>query len=174
MSQSQRPAGFWIRFLALLIDAVIFSILKYAIGFLLIALGFVQSMTDEQQELIQKIAKESNDPAQVLGATIQTAVSNGAILDMGIGVVISVFIVAFFISRKGGTPGKLALGLRVEMANDGTNVPVWRALLRECVGKSVFWPLTLGIGALALAFNQRKRGIHDVVGGTVVVKVQDY
>jgi uncharacterized RDD family membrane protein YckC len=168
-----KPAGFWIRVLAALIDAVLVTIFQAVLGFVMGIMGLTKDLSEEQRAMLEKIAKESGDPSQVLGATAQMFVQSGAVMSVFTSSVVVLAIVIWFIHKRGGTPGKLALGLRIQMANDGSNVPVWRCFMREFIGKYFFWAITLGIGLLAVAFNKRKRGIHDVIAGTVVVKTQD-
>ena len=44
-----------------------------------------------------------------------------------------------------------------------------RAILRETVGKWIS-ALILGIGFIMVAFHKEKRGLHDLIAGTWVVK----
>lgn len=65
----------------------------------------------------------------------------------------------------GQTPGDRVLGIRVVSANGG-NVSFWQAFKRF-VGLALC-VLTLGIGFLPVLVDKRRRGIHDMLGGTVV------
>jgi uncharacterized RDD family membrane protein YckC len=67
----------------------------------------------------------------------------------------------------GATPGKMALSLKVVMA-DGRPITGAAAVLRF-IGYYVNI-LTLGIGYLIIAFTPQKRGLHDYIAGTVVVR----
>ncbi len=75
--------------------------------------------------------------------------------------------VGFWVGADGSTPGKMAMGVKVVMAN-GEPVEVGNALLRY-IGY-IPSSLLLGIGYLMIAFSSEKRGLHDIIGGTVVVK----
>lgn len=169
----KQPAGFWIRLLALIIDVILFGIFRMAIGFVLTVLGVMREPTDAEQQMLQKIAQDGGGPAELFGASLRIFHETGTFVATGFFVVIMLAVTIFFISVKGGTPGKLALGLRIRMAGTDSNVPAWRVFIREVVGKSVLWPLTLGIGAYMIAFNKKKRGLHDIAAGTVVVKLAD-
>jgi uncharacterized RDD family membrane protein YckC len=68
---------------------------------------------------------------------------------------------------KGGTPGKLILGLRV-VNEQGAYIGMGGALLRQ-IGKIVSM-ITLGIGFLMVAFTEKKQGLHDKIASTYVVK----
>ncbi len=168
-----QPAGFWIRVLALIIDAILFGIFRMAIGFVLNVAGIMREPTDAEQQMLQKIAQEGGGPAELFGASMRIFHETGTFLATGFFLLLTMAATLYFISVKGGTPGKLALGLRIRMADTDKNPPAWRAFLREVVGKGFLWPLTLGIGAYMVAFNKKKRGLHDIAAGTVVVKVGD-
>ncbi len=71
-------------------------------------------------------------------------------------------------SLFGATVGKAFFGLRVVRASDGGPVGWPRALLRW-VGYMVS-ALPLGLGFLAIALDPRRRGWHDRIAGTVVMR----
>ncbi|MFI5030521.1 MAG: RDD family protein [Reyranellales bacterium] len=70
-------------------------------------------------------------------------------------------------SPLGGTLGKRAVGLRV-VTEQGERISFARSTGR-CFAKIVSGLLLL-IGFLMAAFTERKRGLHDMIAGTVVVK----
>lgn len=73
-----------------------------------------------------------------------------------------------FIGLKGQTPGKRVLGIMVVNA-DG-NVPgIGRAILREIIGKFVS-AIALSLGYIWIGIDARKRGWHDYIGGTYVIR----
>jgi uncharacterized RDD family membrane protein YckC len=80
-----------------------------------------------------------------------------------------VYHVGFWVANDGATPGKRAMGVRVQMAN-GEPIDVGPALLRY-IGLWVSF-LIFGIGYLMIAFTPQKRGLHDYIAGTVVVKTR--
>lgn len=73
----------------------------------------------------------------------------------------------FFWITKGATPGKMALSMQIVM-EDGQPLTGGAAVLRY-IGYYVN-VLTLGIGYLMIAFTREKRGLHDYIAGTVVVR----
>lgn len=85
---------------------------------------------------------------------------------------VSVFIgVVYFVlfwTWRGQTPGMMVMNIKV-LKEDGTAVTASAAGIR-CVGY-IICALTLGIGFLALAFDERRQGLHDKMALTVVVKV---
>lgn len=72
-------------------------------------------------------------------------------------------------STKGGTLGKMALGLRVQNQATGANLTMVEALLREVVGKFVSGML-LGLGYLWMLWDPNKQCLHDKIAHSVVVK----
>jgi uncharacterized RDD family membrane protein YckC len=84
-----------------------------------------------------------------------------------IGLVWSIAYDAVFLLRFGATPGKLLFGLRVVQA-DGSPLGFTRIVLRS-LSKALVC-LTLGIGYLIVAFDEHKRGLHDFICNTRVIK----
>ncbi len=80
-----------------------------------------------------------------------------------------VYTVGFWVAADGATPGKMAMGVKVVEAN-GDPLDPGRA-----VGRYLAYflsAITLGIGYLMIAFTAEKRGLHDYVAGTVVIKTR--
>ena len=71
------------------------------------------------------------------------------------------------ISKWGTTIGKRALNLYV-VRNDGGRCDFWRALGRTCA--MILSGLPFGIGYLMVAFREDKRGLHDLIAGTAVIR----
>jgi uncharacterized RDD family membrane protein YckC len=90
-------------------------------------------------------------------------VSQAQLLQIAFG---AIYMVGFWVA-DGATPGKKVFGLRVQMVN-GEPIGIGAGLLRY-VGYYVSG-LTLGIGFLMVAFTPEKRGLHDYIAGTVVVR----
>ncbi|TMG00627.1 MAG: RDD family protein, partial [Chloroflexi bacterium] len=80
----------------------------------------------------------------------------------------AIYHIAFWIGQ-GATPGKMAMGIKVVMAN-GEPVEFGSAMLRY-FGYWLSW-LILGIGYLMIAFSAEKRGLHDNIAGTVVISTR--
>jgi uncharacterized RDD family membrane protein YckC len=75
-----------------------------------------------------------------------------------------------FIGLKGQTPGKMAVGIKVVDAR-GEKPELGAAALREILGKFIsgaaFW-----LGYLWIAIDREKRGWHDSIASTHVVKAE--
>ena len=72
-------------------------------------------------------------------------------------------------SPRGATVGKMVVGLRV-VDEQGQRISFLRATGRFFA--KIISALILLIGYLMVAFTDRKRGLHDIMAGTLVVKVR--
>ncbi len=75
-----------------------------------------------------------------------------------------------FITARGQTLGKMALGIQVVNAQ-GNTPSIGQALLRETIGKFLSG-IALGLGYLWVGWDKEKRGWHDHIGGAYVVRKQ--
>jgi uncharacterized RDD family membrane protein YckC len=89
---------------------------------------------------------------------------------IALGIVLSLAYVIGFTGAKGATPGKMALGLRVVREDGGPQVGYGKAFMREIVGKLVSG-VVLYVGFLVAGFRADKKGWHDMIAGTQVVRV---
>ena len=109
--------------------------------------------------------------AWVIDAVITGVI--GGIIDALVGVaflgsIVSVLYFVLFTGLRGQTPGKMALGIMV--VNQQGNVPgIGRAALREIIGKLVS-TIPILLGFLWVGWDRRKRGWHDHISGTYVVR----
>jgi uncharacterized RDD family membrane protein YckC len=63
----------------------------------------------------------------------------------------------------------MALGLRV-VTDDGQRLSLMHAIGRYLA--KIVSGIILGIGFIMVAFTDRKRGLHDIIASTLVVKVR--
>jgi len=68
---------------------------------------------------------------------------------------------------SGQSLGKILTGLKV-VRIDGGEPPLKNLLIRHFIGYPLMF-LTLGLGFLISAFNQKGRALHDYLAGTVVI-----
>lgn len=73
----------------------------------------------------------------------------------------------FFVAKYAATPGKMICGLEVLKA-DGSRLSFWQAILRSLA--KILSSLILLIGYIMAAFDDEKRGLHDRLCNTRVVK----
>lgn len=150
-----RYGGFWIRFVAVIIDGIILGVAGSAVQILLLGSSF-RSFTQ---------IRPGAPPDEALAALGSMMGILGA--SMLIGTLIGASYEGFFISRLGATPGKMALGLKVVRPNGGP-VSLGRAVGRYFAK----WlsSITLGIGYIMAGFDVEKRAMHDMIVDTRVIK----
>lgn len=70
-------------------------------------------------------------------------------------------------SRWQATIGKRLLGI-VVTDEDGEPIGIWRASVRNVA--KVLAVLPMGLGLIGALISERRRGLHDIVAGTLVVR----
>jgi uncharacterized RDD family membrane protein YckC/ribosomal protein L40E len=149
-----RYGGFWIRLLASIIDNLIISTFTSIIStpFLL---HFVGQLSDDSYF-------NSLDDH-----TIKTSVLIFYLILIFGTIIIQVAYETIAVGKWGKTIGKAALGLKV-VKPDSSRVSYWRALGRSLARQ--LNQFTFGLTFLMVAFTQKKRGLHDYIADTVVIK----
>lgn len=140
-----RYAGFWIRFAAYLIDAVLLSIVNFAIGFV-----FGTAM----------VGMSSSRHGDATGIMALQLVSN--LIAIGVGVTYE----ALMLGKYGATLGKMACGVKVVRAN---GQPIGYGLAVGRYFSKILSSCTLAIGFIIAGFDDQKRALHDHICGTRVV-----
>jgi uncharacterized RDD family membrane protein YckC len=144
------PGGFWIRFVAYMIDALILLVP----GTILIGL-FVGVVI---------LTSESMDHEDLAGPLIVGGLLTAAAL-----IVVNWLYEALMTSSpRGATVGKMALGLRIVRV-DGTQLSFGRATARHFAKYMVTPMVPLAIGYIMAAFTNRKRALHDILADTLVI-----
>jgi uncharacterized RDD family membrane protein YckC len=140
-------AGFWVRFGAATLDAVVILLVALAIG---VAVGAAGLLLGFQAQ------PETGDLwPNVLGMAIS-----------------AVYFAALESGPRCATYGKRAFHLQVLGASDLTRISFLRALGRW-IGRFASTFLLM-IGYLMQPFTPRKRALHDYIAGTVVVAQAEY
>ncbi len=140
------PAGFWIRFLAVIID----SLLVFAIGAIIWPILFGDTFWVTQTEIID---------GQTFSYT--TTQSWHSLMTLAWDIV--------FVALYGATPGKAMLGIRIFDAKGNRRIGFVRATIRTFA--EFLSAITLLIGYLMAAFRKDKRALHDLIAGTYPTKV---
>ncbi|GAB2571963.1 RDD family protein [Dyella jejuensis] len=150
-------AGFWQRFSAWFIDLIILMIPSMIVMYLL---GGMQAY-DHLREQLQGGADMSAAFRDYAAATETSSL---------VSLVITFFYYTFFEASKWqATPGKLALRLRVTDVN-GQRITLGRSAARNLVRLSaLIFGLIPIICYLAVAWTQRKQGLHDLWASTFVL-----
>jgi uncharacterized RDD family membrane protein YckC len=135
-------AGFWWRVLASIIDAIL--ILLITAPLVIAVVGF---------------ENYGNPSRGFFGGPAEILINN----------VLPVLVVVLFWKFKQATPGKMALSIKIVDAE--TQGPLsWG----QCIGRyfaQILSALPLGLGYLWVAWEPRKRSWHDMLAGTLVVRV---
>lgn len=137
--EDQEYAGFWIRFAALLIDVVVISIVCFVPLSLIYGAEYWQG-----EQFIH------------------------GFWDLLLSYVLPFVATIWFWMRYFGTPGKMALRLRIVDARTGG-----RLSLGQSVGRYfayILSALPLALGYLWVGMDKRKQGWHDKLAGTVVIR----
>lgn len=144
-----RKAGFWIRLAAWVVDLACLFLVTIALTLAALITIYLGG----------QFGGEINDQVMALAGYSSTAI-----------VMLSgVVYFTIFVGSCGQTPGKMLFRLKVVRA-DGQEMTYDRALLR-----SLCWILSLllfGIGFLMIACTRQKRGLHDLLTGASVIRLQ--
>ena len=135
-----RYGGFWIRVVAYIIDAIILGIIGAIIA---TALGV-----------------NFSDPNVAQNGRYQSA--------SGLNLVVAFIYFAGLWTVMGGSLGQRIFGMRIVDANTGAPISFGKAVLRA-LGLYISF-LVCFIGVIWVAFDARKQGWMDKIGGTVVVR----
>jgi uncharacterized RDD family membrane protein YckC len=148
-------AGFWIRLVARIIDAVIVGIpFGILFGVFAVASGVFAGTANSLNQDAQGAT------AAVLGGTF--------ILLYLIALVVQVGYWIYFWGSTGSTLGMRLLRLRVVDANTGGPIGYGRATVRFLMSIVNSWACY--IGWIWVAFDPRKQGWHDKVANSVVIQ----
>jgi uncharacterized RDD family membrane protein YckC len=137
-------AGFWIRFLARVIDGFIVNIVVFPVMFMVFGAA---------------IFADSNAAATGAFLALQFVM-------MFFGFAVQAIYEVFFLTRYAATPGKMVVGKKVVAVN-GATLTAGRAFGRYLA--TILSSFTLMIGYIMAAFDEEKRALHDRICDTRVV-----
>ncbi len=150
----RRYGGFWIRFVALIIDSIILGVVGLIITLPLRLILGVSTLT----------AVNAQDPNAVLAMLPMMLGMVG--ISMAVNVVLGVLYEGYFVSTRGGTIGKLALGLQI-IRVDGSRLSFGQAAGRYFA--RILSGIILYIGFIMAGFDPEKRSLHDRICNTLVI-----
>ena len=152
-------AGFWLRFVAVLIDGLLIGVVQFvAIMPLLAIFGIGVASNIENME--------SMDEAQAVSMV-------GSMMAMGLAAQVVFFVIQTLYfslmesSSKQATIGKMVLGLKVTDVN-GAKLDFVKALIRNLC--KIISSFILCIGYIMAGFTEKKQALHDMIASTLVVK----
>jgi len=145
------PAGFWIRFLAYLVDGFILVLALGLIGGVIVGLAIALGGSGKDSE-----------------AAIGVAVIFALLIYFVVGWLYEALLTS---GPHGATLGKQAVGVRIVRA-DGAPLSFGRATGRHFLKVLVTPMVPLAIGYILAGFTQGKRALHDFMADTLVIKVR--
>lgn len=89
-------------------------------------------------------------------------------VDLASSLVLIYLYFGWFYARRGATPGKMAMGLKVVSSKTGRPLSYTQTFLRETCGKII--SLISLIGFFLAAFTKNKTALHDIICHTSVVR----
>jgi uncharacterized RDD family membrane protein YckC len=154
-----RPAGFWIRFLASLIDTVILAV---PLGLVVYTVsGGAWLDTSAMHESIA--LAQQGDTIKALGSFRATSMQWELLFEL----LMAAVIIVFWKRWAGATPGKKMLGIHVVDAKTLGEISNAQALIRY-VGYIASTLVLMG-GFVMVAFRKDKRALHDLMADTMVI-----
>lgn len=147
MNDADRPVyiGLLTRGLAFAVDAAVINVIAIVVG---VAIGLTVSVLNVPDAL----------------DTVLVAVAGAAYLFWSAG-----YFVTFW-STTGQTPGNRLFRIRVCQANEGGVLRPRRALWRLLMLTLCAVPLFAGF--LSILIDDRRRGLHDITAGSVVIEAE--
>ncbi|MCD6191356.1 MAG: RDD family protein [Sulfurimonas sp.] len=153
-----RYAGFWIRFYASFLDTL-FLALPVAIVIYFLSDGNWFDFSQYQQNI--QMAMSGN--VHALDTQPQTSIKWELLFEVSVLVVTMVFWKRW----RGATPGKKFLHIKIVDAKTFEDIDNKQAVTRSF--GYIVSTLALLIGFIMVAFRKDKRGLHDLLAGTVVI-----
>ena len=148
-------AGFWLRVVAFIIDAIVLSVV-----YLLLIIPVYDFFAPDT-------VYEFAGPGTVVE---QPALLQWMVIDFSQGILVLTGIVYYTImeaSRFQATVGKMAMELRVTDGS-GRRLTFSKSLLRNV--SKLLSSLLLMAGHIAMAFTKRKQALHDFIANALVMK----
>ncbi len=142
-AEGLRYGGFWVRFLAIILDGIVIGVITSALA--VFALGGTMFVSSTAAGGV---------------AVDHTYNAFGALIGL-------VYFVGFW-GWRGQTPGMIPFDMRIVMASDGSK-PDWVRMLLRYVGLLISIAVFF-LGVIWAGFDRRKQGWHDKIAGTVVVR----
>lgn len=152
-------AGFWLRFVAYLIDVILIYALQAII--ILPVLGMLgMSFASDPSSF------ENMTEAEAMGmfATVMAAASATSLVFF---ILVTLYYSFMESSKFQGTVGKLVLGLKVT-DESGAKLDFVKALIRNLC--KIVSSMILLIGYIMAGFTAKKQGLHDIIANTLVLK----
>jgi len=158
---SSKYAGFWLRFVAYIIDYIILYVIS---GFIIIPLLAAVGLSVGASTDGFDFNSMSDGDIMAMASSIVGAIFAGGLITLVLNILYYALMEA---SKYQATVGKIALGLKVTDSSGG-KIDFMKALIRQ-LGKIVSG-IILMIGYIMAGFTEKKQALHDMIAGTLVVK----
>jgi uncharacterized RDD family membrane protein YckC len=151
MAGQVQYAGFWRRFAAMLIDSLILLIVLTPLAYFFSSGSYLPGL-DPQGNIAAQLATIPFDWSYLL-----------------INDLLPMVLIIFFWVRFRGTPGKQLMDCQVVDATTFDNLRVGQSLKRYFGYFASMLPF--GLGFLWIMWDKKKRGFHDFIAHTVVIRI---
>ena len=152
-------AGFWLRFVAAIIDAIILGAVQFIAVMPILGI-FGIGMANEMQDF------DPNNQAEAFSMMSQIMAMAG--ISQFVFYAIQTLYFAFMESSNyQASIGKMVLGLKVTDTS-GNKLDFTKALVRNL--SKIISSLILMIGYIMAGFTEKKQALHDIIANTLVVK----
>lgn len=151
VEQPVEYAGFWRRFAAVLIDTLVLLIIITPLAYFLTEGTYLPGF-DPEGDVIAQLAEIEFDWSYLV-----------------VNDLLPMVLIIFFWVRFRGTPGKQLMGCEVVDAKTLGNLSVGQSILRYIGYFLSTLPLCLGF--LWVIWDKKKRGFHDLLAHTLVIRV---
>jgi len=153
-----RYAGFWIRFLASLLDTL-FLALPVGIVIYFLSDGNWFDFSQYQQNIMMAMSGNTH----ALDSQPKTSLKWELLFEIATLIV----TMLFWKKWRGATPGKRFVGIKIVDASSYEDIDNQQAIIRSF--GYIASTFSFLIGFLMVAFRRDKRGLHDLLAGTIVV-----
>jgi uncharacterized RDD family membrane protein YckC len=160
-SASRAYAGFWLRFVAHVIDSLLFSVVVVVLGAIVVGFIGIGSIREQFEEMGRGVNQQNPAFPAFLIVMIFTLVLCGLIIGW-------LYYAGMESSEHQGTLGKMALGLLVTDIN-GQRVSFGRASGRYWA-KLITGMVPLYIGFIMAGFTEKKQALHDMIASCLVLR----
>jgi uncharacterized RDD family membrane protein YckC len=154
-------AGFWLRFVAIVIDGIIIGVVRaILVAPILAAMGL--GIVNDLENL------DADRPSSVIGMLAPIMAMAGIVSLISTAIWVLYFTIMES-SKFQATVGKLAMGIVVTDMNGG-RLDFGKALVRNL--SKIISSIILCIGFIMAGFTEKKQALHDIIAGTLIVKKQ--
>ncbi len=157
-------AGFWIRVVAYVLDGIILGIVTTVLWLVVLAVAAAIGIGAAASSGVGADGTLTESEVAVIGVGLVAAFTFLGIMTL----LVTVLYFVLFWVKRGGTIGQTLLGMRIAREADGAPIGWGTAIVRYVMMLISFWIFYLGV--IWVAFEPRKRGWHDIVANTVVVR----